>query len=388
MVSISFFVLLLATYCYSVPIDPRFDSTKPDHELTTGKTIVDRDDKINMHLMTDEESTGLPAIHKQRSFMDDEKVNSTTIDSSEHHHDHMSRSFMDGEKENSTTIDSSERHDHMSRSFMDVEKENSTTIDSSEHRDHMSRSFMDGEKENATTVDSSEHRDHMSRSLDDDSFSTSTIKSNWESPSSAETNVHDNLNKFFLTTMESNTHFEKKAIMPVKEDSSEETSTVSKRSFPERDMETATDEHTSDFSTTTLKNKRIDESRENTKEHTSSAESHENTKEHTSSVDSFGKMTGLLKDKRSEENLEKPEDHSREESTTRSSDKTTDLLKDKRSEEKLEKPEDHSREESVIRPSDKTIEITKTEMILPIKVTETKITGEKPRVIEKEKSRN
>jgi len=148
------------------------------------------------------------------------------------------------------------------------------------------------------------------------------------------------------TTMESIKHFEKKETLLGKRESDEE----KKRSYPEQDSETTTDDHT------TFINKHIDESHE----HTPSAESHEHTSaeshEHTSSVDSFGKMTGLLKDKRSEEKLEKRVDRSNEESTTRS--------------------------------SDKTIEITKTEMIIPVKVTETKITGEEPRVVEKEKSNN
>jgi len=94
MVSISLFVLLLATYCYSVPIERRVDSSK-EIELTTGITIVDHENKINMRLMTDEESTDVPNIHKERSVMVD-KDELTTPESSEHHHEHhehMSRSF-------------------------------------------------------------------------------------------------------------------------------------------------------------------------------------------------------------------------------------------------------------------------------------------------------
>jgi hypothetical protein len=50
MISISFVVVLLATYCYSIPIEPRPTHLTPEYEFTTGQTIVDRTDKINMHV--------------------------------------------------------------------------------------------------------------------------------------------------------------------------------------------------------------------------------------------------------------------------------------------------------------------------------------------------
>ena len=50
MISISLFVVLLATYCYSVPVTKPIDITTPEYEFTTGKTIIDNENKINMHV--------------------------------------------------------------------------------------------------------------------------------------------------------------------------------------------------------------------------------------------------------------------------------------------------------------------------------------------------
>ena len=50
---ISLFVLVLATYCYSLPIDNQYLSSTlptPSNEFSTGITIVDHDVKVNMRV--------------------------------------------------------------------------------------------------------------------------------------------------------------------------------------------------------------------------------------------------------------------------------------------------------------------------------------------------
>jgi len=64
---ISLFVLLLATYCYSLPIDPVRDISKPIHDVTTGRTIVNNEKNGNMELVTEEGSTVVPNIDHSRS---------------------------------------------------------------------------------------------------------------------------------------------------------------------------------------------------------------------------------------------------------------------------------------------------------------------------------
>jgi hypothetical protein len=86
---ISFFVLL-ATFCNSLPVENQFKSTTAPtthFEFTTGKTIVDNEDKITMHLLSDEESTGVPKILPPRVYDEHEHYEYTTPAHSELHDD-------------------------------------------------------------------------------------------------------------------------------------------------------------------------------------------------------------------------------------------------------------------------------------------------------------
>jgi len=94
---ISLAVLLLATYCYSVPIPPPIVGVSPDYVFTTGKTIVDHDNTFNMHYMGDDEVT-TPIMKHLRTIEEPESVEDTTVDRVGHDDDlsHSSRSVGEG----------------------------------------------------------------------------------------------------------------------------------------------------------------------------------------------------------------------------------------------------------------------------------------------------
>jgi len=62
--SVISFILLLATYAYSAPIEQQYETSTITNEFTSGKTIVEREDKLT----SDDESTTVPTIHKERSL--------------------------------------------------------------------------------------------------------------------------------------------------------------------------------------------------------------------------------------------------------------------------------------------------------------------------------
>jgi len=64
---ISFLILLLATYSYSAPVKQEYVKSTPTYEFTTGTTIVEHEDSFKMRLISDDESTDVPHIHKDRS---------------------------------------------------------------------------------------------------------------------------------------------------------------------------------------------------------------------------------------------------------------------------------------------------------------------------------
>ncbi len=110
--------------------------------------------------MTDEESTGLPDIHKVRSIIMDDKDKMKPVESSEHHGEH---------------IDNDKHHEH--------------------HENH----------EHGVNYRPPNHKPYgyQRREFDE------TTESNTEIPPS---DVHTDLNKFLFTTMETKAEFEKKAI--------------------------------------------------------------------------------------------------------------------------------------------------------------------------------
>jgi hypothetical protein len=76
---ISLFVLVLATCCYSLPVEDQFHSSTlptPTHEYSTGTTIVEHEVNVNMRLITPEESSDIPNIHSEHKY-------------GEHHSEHM-----------------------------------------------------------------------------------------------------------------------------------------------------------------------------------------------------------------------------------------------------------------------------------------------------------
>jgi len=62
--SVISFILLLATCAYSAPIEQQYETSTITNEFTSGKTIVEREDKLT----SDDESTTVPTIHKERSL--------------------------------------------------------------------------------------------------------------------------------------------------------------------------------------------------------------------------------------------------------------------------------------------------------------------------------
>jgi len=64
---ISIFVLLLATYCYSLPVSSPIDGSKPGLEVTTGQTMGDHENNAHLHLATEEELKKMPNIHRPQA---------------------------------------------------------------------------------------------------------------------------------------------------------------------------------------------------------------------------------------------------------------------------------------------------------------------------------
>jgi len=62
---ISLFVLLLATYCCSLPIDQPSGKPTPGHGMNIGQSQIDHENKVNMHLVADGESHNVPNTHKE-----------------------------------------------------------------------------------------------------------------------------------------------------------------------------------------------------------------------------------------------------------------------------------------------------------------------------------
>jgi hypothetical protein len=435
--------VLLATYCYSIPIEPRPTHLTPEYEFTTGQTIVDRTDKINMHLVSSEEAGHLPNIHKERSVMFEDKDEYTTSHPFEHH-DHMARAMDDPAYPTSTvrstfafpSSDETSVHDNLNKYFM-------TTMESSTQ--FHARAFKPEEDRSAESKRSEPEEDRPAESKRSESKEDKSAESKRSEPKedrpaeskrsereedrSAESKrsepkedrpveskrsepEEDRPAESKRTEPEEDRPAESKRTEPEedrpaeskrsesKEDRSaeskrsepkedrpaeskrsereedksaeskrtereedksaeskrtereEDRSAESKRTEPEDDMKTTT-EYSQDFTSTTYRNRKV-------------AESRENSKEHPSSADSFSRMTGLLKEQ-TEETPKKYVDHSVEESTTRSSDKM-------------------SSDESTTR---RTVhKITETEIVFPVEIIQTKVYGEKQPVVKTPKSDN
>jgi len=201
---ISFLILLLATYSYSAPVVPEFDITTPEYEFTTGTTIVERS-VVDMQLMSDEESTSVLNIHKERTDDDSSSEEVTTSIGVT-----LSTRDVDEDSFSSTTPESDKK-----RSF---DEDFSTTPELDKKR-----SF---DEDFSTTPDSDKKR-----SVDED-FSTTP-----------ESSVDDSdrkrsFDEFSSSTFESSTEFDRRAIRPVDSQGEFETSTPF---YSENQMESTTD---------------------------------------------------------------------------------------------------------------------------------------------------
>jgi len=183
---ISFLVLLLVTYSYCAPFVHQYENSTAEYEYTTGETIVEHGNSFNMHLISDDESTGVPNIHKERS--------------SEESRDEFTTQGV--------TIPSSTVEDF---SFP------SSTVED--------LSFPSSTVEDSSFPSTTEY--NKERSFEDSSFS-----------SSAEENEKRSLENFLFTTMESSTEFDRRAIRPVQSEEEFETSTPF---FHEHQIEMTTD---------------------------------------------------------------------------------------------------------------------------------------------------
>jgi len=342
---ISLFVLLLATYCYSAPIQQEYLSATPDYESTSGKTIIDRENTINMHLLTDEETTDLPNIDKEQTSDILRVVESTTPVQIERHEDlsHISRMVKDllfpSTSELPPSVEIKDKRGSDDDDLIDVKStsELPPSVEINDKRDSDDDLIdLKSTSELPPSVEINDKRGsdddlidlkstselppsveiNDKRGLDDDLIdvkSTSElppsvdindkrgldddlidVKSTPELPSSIGINDKHGFESDLLATVESTTDFERRAIRPDEGLSEVVLTTPSKVEFSEDEVKVT-------------------------------------TVESLSSVDTFGKYTGLLTDDHSKEELTTPKsekaDLSDEEPTSRIPVKTPQLTR-------------------------------------------------------------
>jgi len=113
---ISLFVLLLVTYCHSIPVGQMYDITTPDHEFTTEKMFVERESKMNMELMNDE--TTVVSDKKRTSESLDSEERKTTRELEERDEESYKKRTsdkFDKEETKKRTIDEREKDETMKR---------------------------------------------------------------------------------------------------------------------------------------------------------------------------------------------------------------------------------------------------------------------------------
>jgi hypothetical protein len=331
---ISFFVLL-ATFCNSLPVEDRFKSTTvptTHFEFTTGKTIVDNEDKITMHLLSDEESTGVPKILPPRVYDEHEHYEYTTPAHSELH-DAFSRPprmMNDILFPTESPLTDLTRHERYTDDFLDT-----TTLESGLHFERKPFEIKNTQpkgKQTKMTVRNMDDDDVDSlppRMMNDILFTT-------ESPLSDLTR-HERYTDDFLdtTTLESGLHFERKPFEIKNTQPKEKQSKRMGRVYADtEDMETTIS--TEFFSSTPV------------------VEYESFTTEPSTSGDSFGKFTGLLANDRTQETPTKMSSGIKFPQTSES------------------EQDDHSKEESkFLEPSKITQRLTETILVVPGKLTET-----------------
>jgi len=184
---ISLFIVLLAAFCSSVPVDKRPVIVSPYPEFTTGKTIIDHGHYVNMQYIPDDESTDVPKFHKSRTSDEHDGDEFTTPDHFEDHEhgSHSQRSFDDSASpmmfasESSvhddtrsiddflfTTLESSTEFERRTLFSEDVSKEEFTTPSKREFEDEFttpSKRESEDEMEMTTNFPSTSYGKHGSR---------------------------------------------------------------------------------------------------------------------------------------------------------------------------------------------------------------------------------
>jgi hypothetical protein len=286
---ISFCFLLLVAYSYSAPILQEYENSTSEYEYTTNPIIVEQGSSINMHLLSDDESTGVPTIQKSRSS---EESNSDEITT-----DNVARSSRTFEQSSyPLPTESSEEHSYETSSY-------STSTELPDKRNYEPSLYLTSteiqkkrnfdESSDPSPVESSEEHTYETSS-----YLTSTEiqkKRNLDEPSETESSESHsseeskrNVEDFLFTTLESSAEFNQRAIRPIESQEELESSTI----YSENQVEITTDVQP------------------------------------LSSADLFGKYTGLLNDQQSSTSeYELTTDLPSEESTTPLPIKTQRLTK-------------------------------------------------------------
>jgi len=184
---ISFCFLLLVAYSYSAPILQEYENSTSEYEYTTNPIIVEHVSSINMHLLSDDESTGIPTIQKSRSS---EESNSDEITT-----DNVARSSRTFEQTSyPLPTESSEEHTYETSSYL-----------------------------TSTEIQKKRNFDEPSETESSESHSSEESKRNVED--------------FLFTTLESSAEFNQRAIRPIESQEELESSTI----YSENQVEITTD---------------------------------------------------------------------------------------------------------------------------------------------------
>jgi hypothetical protein len=266
---ISFFVLLLITYSYSIPVEKVHDSSTVHYEFTTDKTMVDYENTSPMPSIPGKQSTVTPNMHKKRI----NPVDIPTEQTIEEHHT---------TEESVHVHDMNRRREPPIQGVRSIDDEESLRTEDVDRRcsSHKQERSVDEDDDEVTTTDVY----RPSRTFEETSYPSTTIKSTSDySLSHEEHDKRSFKDEFSTTTIETSTEFNRRAVGPmIKETPNESYEEVQSttRELPVNNIETSTNVKPS------------------------------------SSVDSLGKMTRLLHDSSSEEST-----------TTQSSFKTHQMVK-------------------------------------------------------------
>jgi hypothetical protein len=276
---ISFFVLSLITYSYSVPVGKVYDSSTVYYEFTTDKTIVDRENTSRIPLVHGEQPTGTSNIHKKRFNpvgippkqtveehhidIDEESTPSQEIDRRRQPPEQGIRSIDDEESHRVEKVDRRrqppEQNAQSERSVDEPDNDEISTTDVY----RPSRTFEESSFP-SITITSTTDVSRPSRTFEESSFPSITSTVDYSSSHEE----HDNRSfkdEFSTQPIETSTEFSRRAIRPIiKETSpaSHQEIQLLTRNLSENNIETTTNLISSS--------------------------------EPSSSVDSFGEITGLF----------------------------------------------------------------------------------------------